>query len=246
MFDAFNRNKSNIVLELDSPAGQRELRELSKDADVLLEDWGPDVAGRRNLDYETLARENPGLVYLALSAFGEKGPLRNHPGSELVIQSMTGYLRLLGKLDDPPVRVGADIVGTCTGSVAFIGVLAALYHRGKIRASQRVATSLLGAMMSLRSQQWAALSNPDEWLGDSYCTNETDSPHCGYQTRDGNVYLSPSPHLSKEDFFNMLKDFGMHDEFLENAEFTGKWWYTFGMGYLARQPSRCGRSTLAS
>ena len=235
LFDAFNRNKSNIVLELDSPAGQRELRELSKDADVLLEDWGPDVAGRRNLDYETLARENPGLVYLALSAFGEKGPLRNHPGSELVIQSMTGYLRLLGKLDDPPVRVGADIVGTCTGSVAFIGVLAALYHREKSGRGQRVATSLLGAMMSLRSQQWAALSNPDEWLGDSYCTNETDSPHCGYQTRDGNVYLSPSPHLSKEDFFNMLKDFGMHDEFLENAEFTGKWWYTFGMGYLARQ-----------
>ena len=235
LFEAFNRNKDSIVLDLDNPSGQQELLKLGAHADVLLEDWGPDVAEQRHLGYELLAGANPRLVYLALSPFGEKGPLRNHPGSELVIQSMTGYLRLLGQLGEPPVRVGADIVGTCTGSVAFIGVLAALYHRERSGRGQRVATSLLGAMMSLRSQQWAALSNPDEWLGDSYCTNETDSPHNGYRTRDGTVYLSPSPHLSKEDFFSMLQELGMYDELTENADYAENWWYTFGLGYLARQ-----------
>ena len=195
--------RSNIALDLDSPLRATGTAEgLSMDADTFFLRTG----GLTSLSGATSVMNcwpghNPGLVYLALSPFGEKGPLRSHPGSELVIQSMTGYLRLLGRLGEPPVRVGADIVGTCTGSVAFIGVLAALYHRERTGRGQRVATSLLGAMMSLRSQQWAALSNPDEWLGDSYCTNETDSPHNGYRTSDGTVYLSPSPHLSKGDFF---------------------------------------------
>ena len=235
LYDSFNRNKDIVTLDLDSTEGQQQLRAMSKNAAVLLEDWGPGIAKQRNLDYEAIAEENPGLVYFSLSGFGEKGPLRNLPASELVIQAMTGYLRMLGTLDDPPVRVGADIVATCTGSVAFVGVLAALYHREKTGEGQRVATSLLGAMMSLRTNQWAAMTDPDEWLGDSYCTNETDSQHRGYQTKDRPVYMSPSPHLSREDFVSMLDDFGMRDELFQNAEFEKDWWFTFGMGYLARQ-----------
>jgi crotonobetainyl-CoA:carnitine CoA-transferase CaiB-like acyl-CoA transferase len=234
LFEAFNRNKDNAVLDLDSELGQQEFKALTKDAAVVLEDWGPGVADERGLGYDSLASDNKGLIYMALSAFGEKGPMRNLPASELVIQAMTGYLRLVGVQDEPPVRVGADIVATCTGSVAFVGVLAALYHRQKTGEGQRVATSTLGAMMSLRSNQWAALTAPDEWLGDSYCTNETDQQHRGYQTKDLAIYMNPSPHLSKEDFFALLDDLGMREEMLENAEFAENWWFTFGMGYLAR------------
>jgi len=161
--------------------------------------------------------------------------LRDRPGSELVIQAMTGYLRLLGALDQPPLRVGSDIVATCTGSVALIGVLAALYHREKTGEGQRVATSALGAMMFLRTNQWAALTDPDDWLGDSYCTNETDSPHSGYQTKDRPVYITPAPHLSEGDFFSMLDELGMRDEFCEDAERVENWWFTFGLGYLGGQ-----------
>ena len=235
LYDAFNRNKDVVTLDLDTDEGRQQLRAMSKDAAVMLEDWGPGIAQQRSLDHDALAEENPGLVYCSLSAFGEKGPLRNLPASELVIQAMTGYLRMLGTLDAPPVRVGADIVATCTGSMAFVGVLAALYHREKTGEGQRVATSLLGAMMSLRTNQWAAMTNPDEWLGDSYCTNETDSQHRGYRTKDRPVYMSPSPHLSLEDFVDMLDEFGMRDEFFQNEEFKKDWWFTFGMGYLARQ-----------
>lgn len=235
LFEAFNHNKNSVVLDLDDPAGQAELHRLTRDATVLLEDWGPDSAERRNLGYASLAAQNPGLVYLALSPFGERGPLRNHRGSELVIQAMTGYLRLLGKLDGPPARVGADMVGTCAGASAFIAVLAALYHRERTGRGQRVATSLLGSMMCARSHQWAAMTNPDEWLGDSYCTNETDSPHYGYQTRDRPIYMSPSPLLKSEDFFSLLKEIGMHDEVVNNPKLAENWWYTLGMGYLSRE-----------
>lgn len=235
LYDAFNRNKKCLRLDLDSAEGQAELKSLISGAAIFLEDWTPGLAKARGLDYDTLAEENPGLVYHALTPFGESGPMRNMPGSELVIQAMTGYLRLLGTLGEPPVRVGSDIVATCSGSVAFIGVLAALYHREKTGEGQRVATSLLGAMMSLRTNQWAALTDPDEWLGDSYCTNETDSPHSGYQTKNRPVYMSPSPQLSEEDFLKMLDQLGMRDEFCSDAEFSKNWWFTFGMGYLARQ-----------
>ncbi|MBT3426421.1 MAG: hypothetical protein HOL98_15745 [Gammaproteobacteria bacterium] len=235
LYDAFNRNKKSRRLDLDSVEGQAELKSLLSDAAVFLEDWTPGLAKTRGLDYDALAKYNPGLVYHALTPFGETGPMRDMPGSELVIQAMTGYLRLLGTLGEPPVRVGSDIVATCSGSVAFIGVLAALYHREKTGEGQRVATSLLGAMMSLRTNQWAALTDPDEWLGDSYCTNETDSPHSGYQSKDRPVYMSPSPQLSEEDFLEMLELLGMREEFSSNSEFSENWWFTFGMGYLARQ-----------
>ncbi|SVD73257.1 uncharacterized protein METZ01_LOCUS426111, partial [marine metagenome] len=197
-------------------------------------DWGPNVAENRNLGYEQLSMENPGLINLSLSPFGEKGPLRHQPASELTIQAMTGYLRVLGKLGDPPIRVGADIVGTCTGAMAFVGVLAAVYHRERTGKGQRLSCSLLGSMMSIRSHQWAALSKPDEWKGDSYCTNETNAPHYGYKTKDGAIFMTPSPNLSWENFVALLKELKMELNFFSYPDFKENWWHTFGFGYLAK------------
>ena len=235
LFESFNRNKESRMIDWTQGDGQDELKNLLSDADIFLEDWGPGVAEDYGCGYDELTKKNPKLVFLALSAYGEKGPFRDRPTSELVIQGMTGYLRLLGNLDEPPVRVGADIVATCSGPIALTGILAALYFREKTGRGQRVATSLLGAMMFLRSHEWAAMTNPDEWLGDSYCTNETDAPHDGYQTKDRPVYMSPSPLLKKEDFLTMVKDLGVHDDLLKKTEYADNWWDTFGMGYLARE-----------
>ncbi len=234
MFEAFNRNKDIVKINLDDSQGQTEFLSLLKNAALVLEDWGPGIAEQRQLSYDLLKKEHPGLVYFALSPFGEKGPLKDLPGSELVIQAMSGYTRMLGELGAPPVRAGADISATCTGSMAFVGVLAALYHRHRTGRGQRVSTSLLGTMMSLKTNQFAAMSNPDEWLGDSYCTNETDSSHSGYQTKDRPVYFSPSPMLSREDFFKMARELGADKAVMKNPEFDENWWHTIGMGYLAR------------
>ena len=235
LFESFNRNKDSMTIDWTSLEGQQELKELVTGADVFLEDWGPGVADNYGLGYETFSGENSKLVYFSLSAYGEKGPYRDRPTSELVMQGMTGYLRLLGSLGEPPVRVGADIAATCSGSIALTGILSALYYRERTGKGQRVATSLLGAMMFLRSHEWAAMTNPDEWLGDSYCTNETDSPHDGYQTKDRPIYMSPSPLLKHEDFISMTKDLGVHDDLMKHPEYANNWWDTSGMGYLARE-----------
>ena len=233
LFEAFNRNKESKFLDLETASGKYEFQSIAKDAAVVLEDWGVGVAEDRQLSYEVLSRDNPGLVYLALTPFGEKGPMRHLPGSELVIQAMTGYLRILGKLDDPPVRAGADIVSTCTGAMAFVGVLGALYHRQRTGVGQRVATSMLGSMMCIRTHQWAARTNPDGWLGDSYCSNEEDSPHYGYQTKDNPIFMTPATGIPQEEFFALLEEFKIKDEFEKNAVFVENWWHTLGLGYLS-------------
>ncbi|MEE8307377.1 MAG: CoA transferase, partial [Gammaproteobacteria bacterium] len=234
VFEAYNRNKDGVVLDLDDAKGQADLRVLAGEAAVLLEDWGPGVAARRNLDYQTLAKDIPGLVFLSLTPFGENGPLRDQPGSELVIQAMTGYLRALGTLGDAPVRVGADIVAACSGAMAFVSVLAALYHRENTGAGQRVAVSELGTMMAIRTHQWAGMTNPDEWLGNSYCTNETDGPHYGYHTKDRAIFMTPSTGLKQDEFFDMLREFGMYEEFSNKPVLMKNWWHSFGIGFEAR------------
>lgn len=233
LFEAFNRNKDSKVLDLETAGDRTEFQSIVKEAAIVLEDWGVGVAEDRHLSYEALAKDNPGLVYLALTPFGEKGPMRHLPGSELVIQAMTGYLRILGKLGDPPVRAGADIVATCTGAMAFVGVLGALYHRQRTGLGQRVSTSMLGSMMCIRTHQWAARTNPDEWLGDSYCRNEEDSPHYGYQTKDKPIFMTPATGIPKEEFFGLLEELRMREEFERNAKFVENWWHTLGLGYLS-------------
>ncbi|NKB44669.1 MAG: hypothetical protein GKS03_10375 [Alphaproteobacteria bacterium] len=233
VFASFNRNKDGVTLDLDTADGKAKYKSFVSDAAVVLEDWGVGVADSRGLAYESLTKDNPSLVYLALTPFGEKGPMKHLPGSELVIQAMTGYLRLLGKLGEPPVRAGADIVATCAGSMAFVGVLSALYHRERTGEGQRIATSLLGSMMCVRTHQWAARTNPDEWLGDSYCSNEEDSPHYGYQTKDKPIFMTPATGLPREDFYRMLDEFRMTEAFEENPNFAENWWHTLGLGYLS-------------
>ena len=234
LFEAFNRNKQTMTLDLDIPSDRESLRRLVDDAAVLLEDWGSGVAGQRNLGYTSLAESNPGLVYLALSPFGEKGPLRDRPASELIIQAMTGMLRVLGALDQPPLRVGADIASTCAAAMAFVGVLAALYHRERIGRGQRVASSLFGSMMAIRTNQWAAMSDPDEWLGSTYCTGETDQPRYGYQTRDKAIFMTPATTLQENDFVSMLGEFGMREAFSKQEDLKDNWWHSFGLGLYAQ------------
>ena len=117
--------------------------------------------------------------------------------------------------------------------MAFVGVLSALYHRERTGEGQRIATSLLGSMMCVRTHQWAARTNPDEWLGDSYCSNEEDSPHYGYQTKDKPIFMTPATGLPREDFYRMLDEFRMTEAFEENPNFAENWWHTLGLGYLS-------------
>ena len=181
-----NRNKKGVVLDPRTDEGRQELAALVKETDVFIEDWGPGKADEVGLGYEDMERINPGLVYCAVSAFGEKGPMKDLPGSELVVQAVSGVYRGLGEPGETPVRVGEDIAGLSTGLMAFQAVMGALLHRDRTREGQRIAVSMLGSLLNIWGALWSAYSDPDDWRG-QYCDNDIGPRGFGLRTGDGEV-----------------------------------------------------------
>jgi crotonobetainyl-CoA:carnitine CoA-transferase CaiB-like acyl-CoA transferase len=232
LFSAFNRNKRGLVLNLDDVDDRRTYQDLVRSADIVLEDWGPGVADTRQLGYNDLQHLRSDLVYCALSHFGERGPLRDQPGGEIVIQGMTEYWKNLGALGSPPLRVGSQIAGHGTAVLAFLGILAALYHRARTGEGQRLALSQLGAAMFLRTIQWAAVSNPDQWLDASYNDNQVGRPRYGYRTKDRSIYFNLNK-STEEQFLALLEELGMLDEVIEDPRFENGGRRAVGMGQYA-------------
>jgi len=188
VFLSLNRNKKSVTLDLATDAGRDAVRKLAAKADVVVEDFGPDAASKIGLGYDQLKQINSKLIYCAISPFGEEGPLRDAPGSELVIQAMAEYTASLGRIGDPPVRVGADIASLNTGIFAAQAILAALFHRLRAGEGQRVAVSEFGSLLHMRGIMWSALSDPDDWFG-FHLDHYTKPPDYGYQAKDGSFYF---------------------------------------------------------
>ncbi len=187
VFLSLNRNKQSIVIDYRTSDGAELVRRLARSADVFIEDLGS-AALARGLSCEHLRRENPRIVHCAISAFGEDGPLKDAPGSELVIQAMAEYAASLGKIGDPPVRLGADVAALNTGTFATQAILAALFHRGRSGEGQRVSVSQFGSLLHMRGIMWQAMTDPDDWYG-FHLDHYTHAPEYGYQTADGAIYF---------------------------------------------------------
>ena len=232
LYQSFNRNKEIIELDLSNDEGRREFENQLSNADVLIEEWAPDSNESKRYDYSILEESNPSLIHLSLSAFGHRGPMRNLPGSDLTIQAMCGYLRTLGDVGEEPIRVGADVVSTCTAAMSLIALLSALYHQIQTGKGQKINSSMLGTMMAIKTLQWSGFSDPDSWEG-NFCKNETDGSNYGQRTKDGSIFATPSPALVEEKFYEMITEFGMLEEFKQDEELVQNWWNSFGVGTKA-------------
>ena len=232
LYQSFNRNKEIIELDLSSDEGRKEFENQLSNADVLIEEWAPDSDESKRYDYSILEESNPSLIHLSLSAFGHRGPMRNLPGSDLTIQAMCGYLRTLGDIGEEPIRVGADVVSTCTAAMSLIALLSALYHQIQTGKGQKINSSMLGTMMAIKTLQWSGFSDPDSWEG-NFCKNETDGSNYGQRTKDGSIFATPSPALVEEKFYEMITEFGMLEEFKQDEELAQNWWNSFGVGTKA-------------
>ena len=232
LYQSFNRNKEIIELDLSNDEGRREFENQLSNADVLIEEWAPDSNESKRYDYSILEESNPSLIHLSLSAFGHRGPMRNLPGSDLTIQAMCGYLRTLGDVGEEPIRVGADVVSTCTAAMSLIALLSALYHQIQTGKGQKINSSMLGTMMAIKTLQWSGFSDPDSWEG-NFCKNETDGSNYGQRTKDGSIFATPSPALVEEKFYEMITEFGMLEEFKQDEELAQNWWNSFGVGTKA-------------
>jgi crotonobetainyl-CoA:carnitine CoA-transferase CaiB-like acyl-CoA transferase len=189
-FLLLNRNKKSITVDTSSPEGVKSLRRLIRSADIFIEDWGPGKADSLGLGYESLRAENSGLIHCAISAFGEEGPFKDRPGSELVAQAYAECFLSLGQLNGAPLRAGADMGCMSTGAAGFLGTLAALLRRQRSGHGERVAVSLFGTLVSLRQANWSSLGDPDTWAG-GYAEPYGGQRNFGHATKDVRLYARP-------------------------------------------------------
>ena len=154
-FQNLHRNKRGLTLNLKSDAGKAVLNRLVKKADVLVENYRPDVKHRLGIDYDTLKVINPRLVYASISGFGQDGPYRERPGFDQIAQGMGGLMSITGAPGKGPMRVGIPIADLSAGLYCSIGILVALLAREQTGEGQWVQTSLLQAQVALLDFQAA-------------------------------------------------------------------------------------------
>ncbi|MBA0051682.1 CoA transferase [Streptomyces sp. AJS327] len=156
-FQAANRNKDSVVLDLRTEEGQAEARRLVAGADVVVENFRPGVMDRLGLDYETLRAESPGLVYCSITGFGS-GAGAALPGYDLLVQAVGGLMSITGDPEGEPQKVGVALVDVVCGLFGGVGVLAALRHRERTGEGQRVEVDLLSSLLAALVNQGSAYS----------------------------------------------------------------------------------------
>src|SRR3954469_7159512 len=140
-----HRNKRSVTLNLKEAEGIATLKRLIGSADVVVENFRPDVKFRLGIDYENLARDHPRLVYASISGYGQTGPYAQRPGFDQIAQGMGGLMSVTGLPGQGPVRVGIAIADLCAGLFCANGILVALLEREKSKKGQHITTSLLQA-----------------------------------------------------------------------------------------------------
>src|SRR5260370_31516182 len=148
-FQNRHRNKRSITLDLKNPRGVEVLKRLAAKADVLVENYRPDVKHRLGIDYETLSKVNPRLVYASISGFGQSGPYHDRPGYDQIAQGMGGLMSITGLPGQGPVRVGIPVADLTAGMFLAHGVLVALLERERSGRGQWGQTSPLEAMVRM-------------------------------------------------------------------------------------------------
>ncbi len=186
MFLGLNRNKRSMVLDLKQPEGQEVIYKLIKETDVVVENFRPGVVEKLEVDYDTLSKIQPRLIYCSISGYGQKGPLRNKPGFDQVLQNFGGIAMSQGGEEGPPAVVQGSVIDYFTGMMAAYGIMTALFVRERTGIGQKIETSLLEATMAIQSGRliWAE-GEPKEARRDL---------HGGissiYKTKEGYIYVS--------------------------------------------------------
>jgi crotonobetainyl-CoA:carnitine CoA-transferase CaiB-like acyl-CoA transferase len=193
-FDFLNlhRNKRSMTLDLKHPRGVEVLKRLVKNADVLVENFRPDVKARLGIDYETLSRINPRLVYGSISGFGQTGPYRERPGYDQIAQGMGGLMSITGLPGQGPVRVGIPVADLTAGIFLAQGILVALLEREKSGKGQWVHTSLLQAMITMLDFQAARWLIDGEIPPQAGNDHPTGIPTGVFTTADGHINIAAS------------------------------------------------------
>jgi len=189
-FQNLHRNKRSMTLNLKSPEGLAALKRMVKKADVVVENFRPDVKKRLGIDYKALSKINPKIVYASISGFGQDGPYANRPGFDQIAQGMGGLMSITGLPGQGPVRVGVPIADLTAGLFAALGILVALLEREKSKKGQHITTSLLQAQIFMLDFQAARYLVAGEVAKQAGNNHPTSIPTGVFKTTDGYINIA--------------------------------------------------------
>ncbi len=215
-FQNLHRNKRSITLDLKVADDKAALLKLVESADVLVENYRPDVKYRLGIDYATLSRINPRLVYASISGFGEDGPYRERPGYDQIAQGMGGLMSITGIPGQGPVRAGIAVTDVTAGLYCALGAMMALLERERTGKGRWIRTSLLEAQIGLLDFQAA------RWLIDGKVPPQEGNHHPSavpmglFQTADGHVNIA----AAGQKMFTKFCQLTGHGELLEDPRYA--------------------------
>src|SRR5580704_10982739 len=203
-FQNLHRGKQALTLNLREAEAVAIFKQLARTADVVVENYRPDVKRRLGIDYEDLRALNPRLIYGSISGFGQSGPYRDRPGVDQIAQGMGGLMSITGIPGQGPVRVGIPIADLTAGLFCAIGILVALLERDSSGKGQEVDTSLLQAqifMLDFQAARWLVKGEVAKQAGNNHPTS---IPTGVFKTKDGYINIASAGQKIWERFCQTL------------------------------------------
>lgn len=215
-FNAVNRGKLGIVLDLASDRGRSVFSRLARTSDILIENYRPGVMARLGLDYETLHRENPRLIYASISGHGQDGPWAGKGGFDLIAQGLSGVMSVTGRAGEAPVKAGVPLTDLGAGLFASIGILAALQHRHQTGQGQHIDTSLVDAGLALSVWEVTDYFSSGEVPGPLGSAHRMTAPYQAFKCADGYITIGAA---NDRNFAKLCRVAG-HPEWIADARFA--------------------------
>ncbi|MEQ8322138.1 MAG: CaiB/BaiF CoA-transferase family protein [Rhodospirillales bacterium] len=215
-FQSIHRNKRSLTLNLKEPEALAIFLKMVESADVVVENFRPDVKDRLGVSYEDLKKVNKGIVLLSISGFGQDGPYARRPGFDQIAQGMGGLMSITGLPGQGPVRAGIPVADLTAGMYGAMGVLTALLEREVSGEGQWVQTSLLQAMVAMLDFQAARFLIKGEVAGQAGNNHPTSIPTGVFKTSDGYINIAAAGDQMWDRICTLFGD----DEITNNPDFA--------------------------
>jgi formyl-CoA transferase len=215
-FNAVNRGKRGIVLNLKSAAAQEAFRRLARQADIVIENYRPGVMKSFGLDHTSLSADQPGLIYASISGYGQTGPYASKGGFDLVAQGVSGLMSITGEPGGPPVKVGVPLTDLGAGLFALAAILAALFHRSRTGHGQYIDTSLVEAGVALsvwEAAEFFSTGAAPQAMGSAH---RMTAPYQAVRCADGYITLA----AANDRLFRRLCELLGHGEWTTNPDYA--------------------------
>jgi formyl-CoA transferase len=217
-FQNLHRNKRSLTLNLKDKEGVAIFMKLAKRADVVVENYRPDVKFRLGIDYESLKKVNPRIILASISGFGQDGPYRDRPGFDQIAQGMGGFMSVTGMPGQGPVRAGAAIADVSAGLFAALGIMTALLEREQSGQGQWVQTNLLMSQIAILDFQAARFLMTGVAPAQAGNDHPTSMPTSAYKTKDGYMNIA----ATGEGMWRRVCDALARPDMLEREDFKGE------------------------